>query len=40
VIAQHYGGGGHIRAAGCEIRGSLEDVKALLIEKAGQVLGI
>ena len=35
-----FGGGGHIRAAGCEIRGSLEDVKALLIEKAGQVLGI
>ena len=34
------GGGGHIRAAGCEIKGTLEEVKAQLLEKAGQVLGI
>ena len=33
-----FGGGGHIRAAGCEIHGTLEEVKARLLERAEQVL--
>ena len=32
-----FGGGGHIRAAGCEIHGTLEEVKAKLLERAEQV---
>lgn len=33
-----FGGGGHIRAAGCEIRGTLEEVRGKLIENARRVL--
>ena len=38
VFCGFFGGGGHIRAAGCEIHGTLEEVKAQLLERAGQVL--
>ncbi|MBO5557887.1 bifunctional oligoribonuclease/PAP phosphatase NrnA [Ruminococcus sp.] len=38
-FCNYFGGGGHIRAAGCEIRGTLEEVKAKLLERAEQVLG-
>lgn len=39
-FCSYFGGGGHIRAAGCEIKGTLEEVKEKLLERAGQVLGI
>ena len=38
AFCSYFGGGGHIRAAGCEIQGTLEEVKAKLLERAGQVL--
>ncbi len=34
LFARHYGGGGHPKAAGCTIRGALEDVKKKLVEEA------
>ncbi len=30
-IASHFGGGGHIRASGCKIQGSLEEVKTKIL---------
>ena len=33
-----FGGGGHIRAAGCELKGTLEEVKEKLLERAKQVI--
>lgn len=33
-LAQQFGGGGHARAAGCTVRGSLEDVKKKLVAEA------
>ncbi len=33
-MAKQYGGGGHIRAAGCSIAGTLEEVKAKLVADA------
>lgn len=36
-FCSYFGGGGHIRAAGCEIQGTLEEVKAKLLERAEQV---
>lgn len=38
-ICQTLGGGGHAKAAGCLLKGSVEDVKAQLIEAVGRVLG-
>lgn len=32
AIANHFGGGGHIRAAGCTIQGNLEEAKRQLLE--------
>ena len=32
VVASHFGGGGHIRAAGCTINLPLEEAKQALIE--------
>ena len=32
VVASHFGGGGHIRAAGCTINLQLEEAKQALIE--------
>ncbi len=33
-LAQQFGGGGHIRAAGCTVKGSLEEVKRKLVTEA------
>ena len=33
-LAQQYGGGGHERAAGCTVKGSLEEVKRKLVSEA------
>ena len=38
VLAQKFGGGGHARAAGCTIEGSLDEVKALILGAAGRAL--
>ena len=35
-FCQKFGGGGHIRAAGCEIEGSFDEVKELLIKTAAE----
>ena len=32
AIANHFGGGGHIRAAGCTIEGSIDEAKSRLLE--------
>ena len=32
VVASHFGGGGHIRAAGCTIEGSIDEAKSRLLE--------
>jgi bifunctional oligoribonuclease and PAP phosphatase NrnA len=34
ALARRFGGGGHVKAAGATIRGSLEDVRARLVEAA------
>ncbi len=38
-ICAEFGGGGHLRAAGCEMRGSLAEVKEALIGAVGRRLG-
>ena len=40
AFCQAFDGGGHIRAAGCEIRGSLDEVKKKLIAQVGRMLGV
>lgn len=37
-VAQHFGGGGHKRAAGCTIEGSLQEVAEHLVKEVGLVL--
>lgn len=37
-IAQKYGGGGHLHAAGCSISGSLEKARKLMLEELGKLL--
>ena len=39
AFCQQFNGGGHIRAAGCEIQGDLDYVKDLVIQQVGKVLG-
>ena len=39
AFCNQFGGGGHIRAAGCEICGSLSQVKTMLIDAVKEVLG-
>ena len=39
AFCQQFNGGGHIRAAGCEIQGDLEYVKDVVIKQVGKVLG-
>lgn len=39
AFCQRFNGGGHIRAAGCEIHGSLDEVKAKLLEEVEKVCG-
>ncbi len=36
-FCKQFGGGGHIRAAGCEVKGTLDEVKAQIIEKASEL---
>lgn len=38
AIAQRFGGGGHLKASGCEIIGSIEDVHATIVEAVRQSL--
>lgn len=38
-FCQHFNGGGHIRAAGCEINSDLETVKAKVLEQVALTLG-
>ena len=37
AFCRQFGGGGHIRAAGCEIKGSLEEVKAKILKAAEEL---
>ncbi|MCE5168102.1 bifunctional oligoribonuclease/PAP phosphatase NrnA [Paenibacillus profundus] len=37
-IAQHFGGGGHVVAAGCKINGQLHDVITMVVERVNQSL--
>ena len=36
-FCQKFGGGGHIRAAGCELTGTLEQVKKIVAENAAEL---
>lgn len=38
LLAQHFGGGGHSKAAGCKVPGSMADVKRRVIERVTQAL--
>ena len=38
VIAQHFGGGGHVRAAGCVLKGTYEECLKALAEEIGKQL--
>lgn len=38
-ICRNFGGGGHVRAAGCEFSCSLEEAKQQLLKAVGEVLG-
>lgn len=40
AFCRQFGGGGHIRAAGCEINGTLEEVRQTVIEAVGRLLGM
>lgn len=37
AFCKQFGGGGHIRAAGCELQGTLEEVRAAVIEAVGRL---
>ncbi len=37
-IAQRFGGGGHVRAAGCYISGELRDIKKQILDAIGEVV--
>lgn len=38
-FCQQFGGGGHIRAAGCELEGTLEQVKKIIFKSAEELFG-
>lgn len=38
-ICKNFGGGGHKRAAGCEFKSALSDVKKVLVEKVTEIIG-
>ena len=40
AICQKFGGGGHVKAAGCTLEGKLEDIKLKLLSAIAPVLGI
>jgi len=37
-VAVHFGGGGHLRAAGCTIHASLEEARELLLAELRKLL--
>ncbi len=37
AFCKQFGGGGHIRAAGCELHGTLEEVRAQILEAVGRL---
>ena len=37
-IAKYFAGGGHVLAAGCTIKGSLEEVTDKLLEKLNEII--
>lgn len=39
-IAKSFGGGGHAKAAGCTLRGSLAEIQEQVLEKIGDALGV
>ena len=39
AIAGHFGGGGHVRAAGCTVEGSLDEVRAAVLKEVDEALG-
>ena len=38
ALARRFGGGGHIRASGCSMEGSEEEIREVIIKAAGEVL--
>ena len=40
AFCRKFGGGGHIRAAGCEIESTLDEVKAKVLSAVSEVLGV
>lgn len=38
-ICKAFGGGGHIRASGCRVRGAEQEVKSALVKRAEEILG-
>ena len=39
-FCQQFGGGGHIRAAGCELNGTLDEVKKIIEDNASKLFGV
>jgi phosphoesterase RecJ-like protein len=39
ALAERFGGGGHVRAAGLTIEGSLESAKKTIVDGFGELLG-
>ena len=39
-LAMHFGGGGHVRAAGCRIRGSRDEAERLVLEQVEKALSV
>ncbi|MCR5816770.1 MAG: bifunctional oligoribonuclease/PAP phosphatase NrnA [Ruminococcus sp.] len=39
AFCRRFGGGGHIRAAGCEIQGNLQEVRQIVIKAVAEALG-
>ncbi len=39
-FCQQFGGGGHIRAAGCELNGTLDEVKKIIKDNASKLFGV
>ncbi|MFA6078894.1 MAG: DHHA1 domain-containing protein [Candidatus Omnitrophota bacterium] len=39
VLASHFGGGGHMKASGCIIKGTLDEAKKKVLDRVEEVLG-
>ena len=37
-LASHFGGGGHMKAAGCVVEGKLADVERVVLSKVEEIL--